>query len=658
MARNASEVDNNLPYGSIHALIIGINDYPKLKHLAGAVADADDVAGFLLGLGVPPGQITNLRNQQATRHAIITAFRELTENPGICVNDPILIFYAGHGGLADAPESWKQSGYDKIQVIFPYDYNTKPWFMSEVECIPDRTIQALLNNLAAAKGDNITVIFDSCHSASGSREDDIVNPGSNRIARDPGIKVTISPHIDQKLLASASLHIPEAQEMSSISRGFKRPFRIDQASHVHISACGSEEISWEDDGHGLFTKALLEKLREIKLEDLSYRDLAVIDLLLAVKSTVLWDSHVSGHLHFQDISYGGWSFRVQPEGKDKLILSVGALAGVTLGSIWELYMSSDDGFCPAGRFKACKPECMHTELHAVSQSDHTKAAMDLYSSKPGTLYARRISAGDVARLRVHFSPEAHDLIYSRHISAMEEEASFWWTKVEALADADIMAEVQTSRSPQLSGAAPHQQVKLTLRDAESVEGVLEAAARWNWHLRRDSLRKEESDVDVEFLSVTRSIDSTKSTAVGKNLINNGLVEIPMQKEDCYGVRIVNRGSTAFYIRCFYFNADDFSICDLTPPCVSNSRVDPELSARGTFMIGDGSNGGQELRFELQPSQDLELGFIRVFWSSEPLEMNDVEQDSAFKGGARAPVLCYSDNSPKWGATFFTLVQRR
>ncbi|QRV98785.1 ICE-like protease (caspase) p20 domain protein [Ceratobasidium sp. AG-Ba] len=556
MARNASEVDNNLPYGSIHALIIGINDYPKLKHLAGAVADADDVAGFLLGLGVPPGQITNLRNQQATRHAIITAFRELTENPGICVNDPILIFYAGHGGLADAPESWKQSGYDKIQVIFPYDYNTKPWFMSEVECIPDRTIQALLNNLAAAKGDNITVIFDSCHSASGSREDDIVNPGSNRIARDPGIKVTISPHIDQKLLASASLHIPEAQEMSSISRGFKRPFRIDQASHVHISACGSEEISWEDDGHGLFTKALLEKLREIKLEDLSYRDLVTSLPKLDHQNPQCYGTHMSRVIFTSKISpMADGLYRVQPEGKDKLILSVGALAGVTLGSIWELYMSSDDGFCPAGRFKACKPECMHTELHAVSQSDHTKAAMDLYSSKPGTLYARRISAGDVARLRVHFSPEAHDLIYSRHISAMEEEASFWWTKVEALADADIMAEVQTSRSPQLSGAAPHQQVKLTLRDAvaekycaaklrhgikirkESVEGVLEAAARWNWHLRRDSLRKEESDVDVEFLSVTRSIDSTKSTAVGKNLINNGLVEIPMQKKIATGYEL-------------------------------------------------------------------------------------------------------------------------
>jgi hypothetical protein len=57
--------------------------------------------------------------------------------------------------LVKAPEEWvRRHGAIDVQVIFPFDYGVEV-AGSTVNCIPDKTIAVLLNELAAAKGDNI-----------------------------------------------------------------------------------------------------------------------------------------------------------------------------------------------------------------------------------------------------------------------------------------------------------------------------------------------------------------------------------------------------------------------------------------------------------------------------------------------------------------------
>jgi hypothetical protein len=48
----------------------------------------------------------------------------------------------------------EKHGATDVQVIFPFDYGVEV-AGSTVNCIPDKTIAALLNELAATKGDNI-----------------------------------------------------------------------------------------------------------------------------------------------------------------------------------------------------------------------------------------------------------------------------------------------------------------------------------------------------------------------------------------------------------------------------------------------------------------------------------------------------------------------
>ena len=138
-----------------HALVIGIDKYANHRKLSGAVADANAVDTYLRRyLDVPKRQMVILRNEQATRAAIIEAFKALGENPRIDRNDAIFIYYAGHGGEQEAPRGLDTGG-EKIQVIIPRDQGLTRSSGQPIPSIPDYTIAALLNDLVDKKGNNI-----------------------------------------------------------------------------------------------------------------------------------------------------------------------------------------------------------------------------------------------------------------------------------------------------------------------------------------------------------------------------------------------------------------------------------------------------------------------------------------------------------------------
>jgi hypothetical protein len=142
----------------LFALIIGINKYesPNIPNLFGAVPDADAVRDYLQKhLGVPSSQIRDFRDSEATRAAIIDGIEGFSLNDEIKKGDPILIYYAGHGGSADTPEGWEGGSTGKIELLIPYDYSSSLEGGNYKHGIPDRVMKALLFHLAKEKGDNI-----------------------------------------------------------------------------------------------------------------------------------------------------------------------------------------------------------------------------------------------------------------------------------------------------------------------------------------------------------------------------------------------------------------------------------------------------------------------------------------------------------------------
>ncbi len=270
------------PAPPLFALVIGIDKHLSngVRDLSGAVADTDAVNEFLeVTLGVPQCQIKNLRNEEATRIAIETAIQDLGNNPAIKKDDPILIFYAGHGAEANAPSGWR-SANGKIQMLVPYDFILDGSTDSQRgQGVLHLRLSHLLADLAAKKSDNIvrfplflsrvvseqahrqTVILDCCHSGSSTRADD--NDPTFAVR---GIDLPETYTVTQDLLHDIE---PDARA-SLVAKGFETTGLL---SHVLLSACKHGQEAGERDGHGIFTSALLSLLRESQVDKLTYRDM-------------------------------------------------------------------------------------------------------------------------------------------------------------------------------------------------------------------------------------------------------------------------------------------------------------------------------------------------------------------------------------------------
>jgi hypothetical protein len=137
-------------------LIIGINIYQKQPRLRGAVADANAFKNYLTtSLDVDKSRIISLIDKEATRAKIIESFQFLSKAKAIQRgHDPIVIFFAGHGGDAPSPPGWEAGGPgSRTQFLIAHDSSTEK--NARIYGIPDRTVAALLNSIAERKGDNI-----------------------------------------------------------------------------------------------------------------------------------------------------------------------------------------------------------------------------------------------------------------------------------------------------------------------------------------------------------------------------------------------------------------------------------------------------------------------------------------------------------------------
>ncbi|KAH7337586.1 caspase domain-containing protein [Rhizoctonia solani] len=363
----------------LYALVIGINDYPNITPLRGAVNDADEMFNFLISdLKVPPDHIINLRNESASRANIIKGFRDLRNDPRIKKGDPILVYFAGHGG-SHQPSKQLQRAYgpSKIQVIFPHDYRVQPPGATEpINCIPDKTFSILLNNLSAAKGDNLTVIFDCCHSASATRSS--FSDDGTRQSRSAEVSIEIPEHIDNDIHSSRP---PAKLETTNIHHS-GLPFYVNQFSHIHFAACGDEEKAWEEKDRGAFTVALLKNIRAHGVDKITYHDLMISLPNLPRQSPQCYGVHMSRTLFNARVPSRKIVFILVKFEKGALILQAGATSGVTYQSVWELHNSPTEDSPSLGRFFAQAPKVSTVELKPEKENQAP------LQPPAGQLYAR------------------------------------------------------------------------------------------------------------------------------------------------------------------------------------------------------------------------------------------------------------------------------
>ncbi|CAE6447432.1 unnamed protein product [Rhizoctonia solani] len=687
------------PAQKLHSLIIGIDRYPRLDVLRGAVADAEDMKKFLeVDLGVPTEHIVTLHNKQATRSRILQEFQEFRNNPSIKRNDPILIYFAGHGGLAKADEKWKDRyGAQQIQVIFPFDYleehpNPNGTKSAPVNAIPDRTISRLLNELAAMKGDNITVIFDSCHSASGTRAGPIGS--GDRRYRGAEVGLDIPHDIDDAFFASNGITLPFLEKQP---RDAQLLLHTDQNSHIHFAACGIHQQAMEEDGRGIFTTELLKKIRGSQVNNITYHN-----LVKCLKITANDQSPQCYGVHKERILFNAqvYSYSVVPVSFQDSIwrLEAGEASGVTENSIWRLYETSNVDSKTVGIFKVTKTYAAVAVLEPLDSNWES-----LKSNANRQLFARceSIGEGNDLVLKVWASHEDQKLLFgdrefpgntqgggiSYRITPERDSAevtlevcSLHPTHPKEALDAtkaEVIFHLCHSIAEQF-GTKRLQQRKPARREA--VEIVLFAAARWRWHLHRKnsngrllpgvsmSMLKlanySHTSIPVDYLPEPELMHVTHLAQSGSNqaspsLMVDDVVELSVDSS-LYGFHLQSTINSPVYVRMFYFDASDFSISDMFGHNTANSENISDISSGGQLLIGDGADGGSAIRFKISSGQRIELGYMKVFWSTQPLELDYIKQKSAFDlkvGEMRAAEKFKSVKDERWGTACLALILR-
>jgi len=114
---------------------------------------------LVLNLNVPTKNIVLLLDEAATRVGILGAIEDLQRRAGQR-GDPILLYYAGHGGRSTTSLGWDGSLYE-LQTLVPHNARS---FCDELPfVITCRMIRRLLQDLANKKGDNIVCMLSRDH---------------------------------------------------------------------------------------------------------------------------------------------------------------------------------------------------------------------------------------------------------------------------------------------------------------------------------------------------------------------------------------------------------------------------------------------------------------------------------------------------------------
>ncbi|KAK0502202.1 caspase domain-containing protein [Armillaria luteobubalina] len=623
---------------SLSALVIGINKYlsDKVGDLSGAVADADDVSEFLQkSLGVPKERIKNLRNEQATRVAIETEITNLGNDTAIGKDDPIFIFYAGHGAEAHAPSGWLNTN-EKIQMLLPYDFDPSGSGNSqEGQGVLDLRLKHLLNDLAEKMSDNITIIFDSCHSGSGTRTNE---SGSAYTVR--GIELP-----ETYTIAGDLLHGVEPNSRTcNVAKGFEKAASL---SHVLLAACQKGQEAREGDGHGVFTEALLALLREKGFDKLTYEDVVFELRTLDKQDPQCEGAHKSRFLFHSKMTktqHKPHHISASPDFPDLYILKAGKAIGITTDTEFAVFTDKTMTSPALGTVVAVETTDFTTTCKMAGVD---KRPFPLSASGGYALQTRIGEGQDIClfipdeRLRDRFQ-QIFDGMQSQNVGKrgfhLVENRN---NKPDLVitADGDVLHfEIMDALCRQHGlTRMPSPDVKIS--DSDTIHRFLRSSADFYWHLHRSSEQSALAKmVELECRKLRGTGDYNdeleeilEDEPYGNDLHDNDVIFVEADDEKAmYGYKITNTSKAPLYVSIFYFDVSDLSITAYYLPGSAQNNPDASLPPKDSLVIEYGMSGTVPHVYTLREGQNVDIGFLKLFVSTEALDLSGISPKVAFR----------------------------
>ena len=204
---------------NLWAVVVGIDNYPNIRPLKYAVADAKSFYNLLVTDNqVPAENVQLLLNEQATLQALRSALGTKVKNKA-GADDMVIIYFAGHGATETDTMSPDGDGLEKYLLPFGADPNDL-----YASALPMREVAHIFHRI---RSERLVFVADACYSgASGGRTVSIT-----------GVRANISDRFLERLAGGKG--------------------------KVIITASSANEVSVEKDelGHGVFTYYLVQGLR-------------------------------------------------------------------------------------------------------------------------------------------------------------------------------------------------------------------------------------------------------------------------------------------------------------------------------------------------------------------------------------------------------------
>ncbi|KAG6906654.1 hypothetical protein DXG01_012740 [Tephrocybe rancida] len=632
------------------------SDVPDLD---GAVNDADAVEDFLTSeVGISKDRIVNLRNEEATRANILNALQSLAHHSTINAKDPILIYFSGHGAEAPPPfptlETSSPNG--KIQMLIPHDFDLQrsEGDHGHWQGIFDITLSRMLGDIALNKSDNITVIFDCCHSGSGTRR----NSSDDSLAV-RGIELPSSYSIP------ADVFEPETRGRSV------HQSKASSSSHVLLAACKQGQLAMERQGRGVFTSALLKLLKLQGVDKLTYADVItqMPDLPLqdpqcegVNQHRILFDSRVhSRHLTL---------YRIQKaaDKRNEYTLQAGEAHGVTKGAVFTVY-----------RHKTMANPLGSVVVLHTAQFTSRCSVLGHISYRHQPTYAFQTRAGARQDLRLYIEPNG---VFCNLLKRIGEEMQSKTSKQSFR----IVDNKQDHPDLVLRPEGGLVQFEITdpvccqyglthmpfndvwTDDNDHLFAILCGAADFYWYLRHSNKEGSLTEkVHVECLELEHSglltddlEDIFAPKRDGLNLVVDNTVFITIDDDDddlqLYGFKITNRSNDPLYAALFYFDASDLSIVPYyLPPTAANDQVDFSLPANGSLAVGFGDGGWPARTYYLRENQSVDVGFLKLYVSTKYVDYSSIVQSTPFHRHRAGTV--HSKGKELWDALTIPIIQR-
>jgi hypothetical protein len=250
-------------------------------------------------------------------------------------------------------------------------------------------------------------------------------------------------------------------------------------------------------------------------------------------------------------------------------MDAGTIHGITDGAIFALYNDRSEVWThpPVAALTASNPQAFSTNLIPVAQTP----SFDI----SGQAFALLIRAGEQEDLRLHVQldkklmsvfqalakeMQIDDPAQPKFMLVGKETAELDIASVDDHIVFNILDPLVTihglNRMP----------FSIPTDNPGAISLVLRKAAHYFWHLRRTGNgRGLQSTVGIEFTrleDVEEEYDEDLNPVrrpCGPNLINDGIVDIAVEENAIYGIKLTNKWDKPLYPSLFYFDNSDLSI---------------------------------------------------------------------------------------------------